>query len=601
MSKRLLPVLLALCATAAIATQAMAAEAENPLQPLDASSPRATIESFLEQARVVEEAALTYRSNRSRETQQAYLDEVAKTRELSDLSEVSAASLDEVVEENFAALADILMRVPLPEQGSIPDADMVAADELSQWTLPGTEITLRRLEEGDRAGSWVFSPRTVANLPSWRDEVEGLPVLAEDATITDWRRNSDFTTGPLVPRELISSLPGFTKERVLGSPLWKSIVALLGALLIGLLTALWYRTVGRRGPAGSVRRHAFAATTPLLLLLLLFIFQELMGSQVNPSGELAEIVVLGTTVAVWIAIAWLFYEAIEIAVGWAIASRYVSNDRYDPHLLRLLSRVISFVGVVLILLVGANEIGIPALGLLAGASVLGLVVGLAAQPTLENLIGGMTLFADKPFVVGDFVRFGEDDGTVEEIGPRSTRIRKLEGTLLTVPNSDIVQARIANMTKRNNALFLHTIGVRYETSLEQIEWLVGRIREGLRDHPRVERDENLPRVRLAAFGASSIDIEARAYVETTSVHEFMAVQAELLAMIMGAVEAAGTSMAFPSTTAYLTRDGGIEGPAALADGKDREPAAPPAARSETAWAADDGDGRDRNEDGSETA
>ncbi len=482
---------------------------------------------------------------------------------------------------------------------------MVAADELSQWTLPGTEITLKRLEEGDRAGSWVFSPRTVANLPGWREEVEGLPVLAEDASITDWRRNSDFTTGPLVPRELISSLPEFTKERVLGSPLWKSIVALLGALLIGLLTALWYRTVGRRGPAGSIRRHIRGATTPVLLLLLLLVFQELMGSQVNPSGELAEIVALGTTVAVWIAIAWLFYEAIEIAVGWAIASRYVSDDRYDPHLLRLLSRVISVVGVVLILLVGANEIGIPALGLLAGASVLGLVVGLAAQPTLENLIGGMTLFADKPFVVGDFVRFGEDDGTVEEIGPRSTRIRKLDGTQLTVPNSDIVQARIANMTKRNNALFLHTIGVRYETTLEQIERLVERIRDGLREHPQVERDENLPRVRLAAFGASSIDIEARAYVDTTSVHEFMAVQADLLAMIMREVEAAGTGMAFPSTTAYLTRDGGIQGPAALADGKDRGPAAPPAepevARSETVWTVDDGDGRDGDEDDSEPA
>lgn len=582
MPRRLMVLLVALFAAAGIATPALAAEGENPLEPLDASSPRATIESFVEQAGVVEEAALAYRGNRSWETQRAYLDEVAKTRELSDLSEVSAASLDEVVEENFAALADILMRIPLPAQGSIPDADMVAADELSQWTLPGTEITLKRLEEGDRAGSWVFSPRTVANLPGWRDEVESLPVLAEDASITDWRRNSDFTTGPLVPRELIGSLPGFTKERVLGSPLWKSIVALLGALFIGLLTTLWYRTIGKRGPAGSIRRQAFTATTPLLLLLLLFAFQELMGSQVNPSGELAEIVVLGTTIAMWIAIAWLFYEAVEIAVGWAIASRYVSDDRYDPHLLRLLSRVISVVGVVLILLVGANEIGIPALGLLAGASVLGLVVGLAAQPTLENLIGGMTLFADKPFVVGDYVRFGEDDGTVEEIGPRSTRIRKLDGTQLTVPNSDIVQARIANMTKRNNALFLHTIGVRYETTLEQIERLVERIRDGLREHPRVERDENLPRVRLAAFGASSIDIEARAYVDTTSVHEFMAVQAELLAMILREVEAAGTGMAFPSTTAYLTRDGGIEGPAALADGRDREPTAPPAARSETA-------------------
>jgi MscS family membrane protein len=556
-------VLLAILATVGMVAQAAAAEPENPLEPLDASSPRATIQAFVDQTAVTEEAALAYRSDRSLAAQRAYFDEVNKTRELFDLSEVPAASREEIVEENFLALADILLRIPSPDPESIPDADTVEADELTQWTLPGTEITLRPVEEGDRAGSWVFTPRTVASLPGWRDEVEGLPVLVEDRAIIDWRRNSDFTTGPLIPVALIDALPGFTKDRLLGSPLWKSIAALLGALLVVLLVVLWYRTIGRRGTQATARRFAFAATTPLFLFVLLYIYQEFMGSQVNPTGPLAEVVVLGTTITFWFAVAWLFYELVNLMTEWAIATPRIPDKKYDPHLLRLVARVISIVGFGLILLVGANEIGIPALGLLAGASVLGLVVGLAAQPTLENLIGGMTLFADKPFVVGDYVRFGEDDGTVEEIGPRSTRIRKLDGTQLTVPNSDIVQARIANATKRANALFLHTIGVRYETTLEQIEWLVGRIREGLREHPKVEEDDNMPRVLLAGFGASSIDIEARAYVDTRSVHEFMAVQAELLAMIMRSVEEAGTGMAFPSTTAYLTRDDGIEGPALL--------------------------------------
>jgi MscS family membrane protein len=557
--------LLAAIATIVVSAPLAAAEGEteNPLEPLDASSPRATLQSFVEQAAVSEEAALAYRSNRSLGAQRAYFDEVNKTRELFDLSEVPAASQDEIVEENFLALADILLRVPLPDPESIPDAEMAAADELTQWTLPGTEITLRPLEEGDRAGSWIFSSRTVAGLPGWREEVEGLPVLIEDRAITDWRRNSDFSTGPLIPAVLIDALPGIAKERVLGSPLWKSIAALLGFLLLALLAFLWYRWIGRRGGPSPVRRYAFGLTTPLFLFVLLGIYEWFMGSQVNPSGQLAEVVVLGTTITFWFAVAWLFYELVNLVNEWAIATPRIPDKKYDPHLLRLVARVISIVGFGLIMLVGANEIGIPALGLLAGASVLGLVVGLAAQPTLENLIGGMTLFADKPFVVGDYVRFGEDDGTVEEIGPRSTRIRKLDGTQLTVPNSDIVRARIANTTKRDNALFLHTIGVRYETTLEQIEWLVGRIREGLREHPKVEADENMPRVLLAGFGASSIDIEARAYVDTTSVHEFMAVQAELLAMIMRVVEAAGTSMAFPSTTAYLTRDQGIPGPEAL--------------------------------------
>ena len=577
MSNRLLMLLLAAIAAALVATPLAAAESEseNPLEPLDSSSPRATLQSFVEQAGITEEAALVYRTDRSLAAQQAYFDEVNQTRELFDLTEVPAASQDEVVEENFVSLADILLRIPLPDAESMPDAEMVAAEELTRWTLPGTEITLAMLEEGDRAGNWVFTPRTVAHLPDWRDEVEGLPVQVEDRAITDWRRNTDISTGPLIPAALIDALPGFAGDRFFGSPLWKSVVAVLGGLLVALLVLLWHRWIGRRGPKGSVQHHVFGATTPLFLFVLLSIYGLFMSSQVNPSGQLAEAVVLGTTITFWLAVAWLYYGLVNLLSEWLISTPRVPDKKYDPHLLRLVARVISIVGSVFIILIGANEVGIPALGLLAGASVLGLVVGLAAQPTLENLIGGMTLFADKPFVVGDYVRFGEDDGTVEEIGPRSTRIRKLDGTQLTVPNSDIVQARIANTTKRDNALFLHVIGVRYETTMEQIEWLVGRIREGLREHPKVEEDENMPRVLLAGFGASSIDIEARAYVNTTSVHEFMAVQAELLAMIMRAVEVAGTSMAFPSTTAYLTRDGGIPGPTALEEHRAAAPTTDP--------------------------
>ncbi len=595
MSKGLKAVLLTMLTFVAMAAGASAADGENanPLEPLDASSPRAAFLSFIEQTGDIEDAVLEYRVNRSLQTQGEYLSQVAKTRQLSDLSEVPAASQDKVIEGNFAALADILMRIPLPDPEAIPDEDQAAADELTQWTLPGTEITFRPLEEGDRAGSWVLSPRTVEGLAGWRQEVEGLPVLVEDAAITDWQRTIDFTTGPLIPPDLISSLPDIAQDRVLGSPLWKALVALLGAMLIVLIGAVWFRYIGRRGPKDSIRRHVFGLTTPLVVLLLMNSYERFMASQVNYSGELAELVVLGTTIAFWLTVAWLFKELVELVVEWVIATPFISGERYDAHLLRLISKVISAVGVLIIVLIGAEQIGIPALGLLATASVGGLVVGLAAQSTIENLIGGMTLFADKPFEVGDFVGFGEDNGTVEEIGPRSTRIRKLNGTQLTVPNSDIVQARISNFTQRNNALFLHTIGVRYETTLEQIERLVARIGEGLRAHPKVEKDDDMPRVRLAAFGASSIDIETRAYVETTSVHEFMAVQEELLSMIMREVGAAGTGMAFPSTTAYLTRDDGIEGPAALA-AQPAEPVQAPSAQPESQhpgpdWEEDDAD------------
>ena len=141
MPKRLIMVLIATIATLALASQVVASEAEteNPLEPLDVSSPRAAIEAFVEQAGIVEERALDYRANRSGRSQDAFFEAVARTGELSDLTEVAAAAQSQVVLGNFAALADILMRIPLPDPDTIPDADQVAADELAQWTLPGTE------------------------------------------------------------------------------------------------------------------------------------------------------------------------------------------------------------------------------------------------------------------------------------------------------------------------------------------------------------------------------------------------------------------------------------------------------------------------------
>ena len=140
MSRSLMAALLAMLAALALAAPLSAAEeeTENPLEPLDTSSPQATLMSFIEQAALVEDASLEYRSNRSGEAQRAFFEAIAKTGEISDLSKVPDASVEAIVESNFAALADILLRVPLPDPEEIPDADQVAADELAQWTLPGT-------------------------------------------------------------------------------------------------------------------------------------------------------------------------------------------------------------------------------------------------------------------------------------------------------------------------------------------------------------------------------------------------------------------------------------------------------------------------------
>jgi MscS family membrane protein len=184
-----------------------------------------------------------------------------------------------------------------------------------------------------------------------------------------------------------------------------------------------------------------------------------------------------------------------------------------------------------------------------------LALALAAQPTIENLIGGLTLFADKPIRVGELCRYGSDEGTVEAIGIRSTRIRGRDRTLTTIPNGTLSKMPIVNFALRDQMLIRSVIGVRCETSPEQLRYLLVKIRDMLLGHPRIHPDS--VRARFVSFGASSLDIEIFAYVTTTDQAEFLGIREDVFLRVMDIVEQSGTGFAFPSQTLYFARDGGL--------------------------------------------
>ena len=204
----------------------------------------------------------------------------------------------------------------------------------------------------------------------------------------------------------------------------------------------------------------------------------------------------------------------------------------------------------------AGELGLSITPIIAGLGVGGLAVALAIRPTLENIIGGFVLFADKPVRVGEFCTFGDKMGTVEEIGLRSTRLRGLDRTVITVPNADFAQMQIVNFTRRDMNLYKCTIGLRYETTPDQLRYVAAKIRKLLIQHEKVLPDP--ARVRIAEFDASSIDLEVFAFVNCADWNEFMAVKEDLNLRIMEIVRDSGTGFAFPSQTLYLGRDSGVD-------------------------------------------
>ena len=534
----------------------------HPLEPLEMSSPRAAIRSFIEGGFEAERLYLDYKEDKTLDGAKALFAAMRRLDNAFDLTATPPALQREVGSESSVFLIDILLRLPRIDPAEIPGGDVASSDLPASWTVPNTEITLVRIEDGPRAGEYLFSADTVARLAEFHERIISYPVIW-DSQFDNWGEELMAWTGPLFPERRLESLPGSLTRPVLGTLVWK--IALTGALWvgIGIVVMGWAGFLRRfdRNPysVGALLRRT---TLPLLLICLVWSAHRFAIYQTGLTGMFSEIELIATTIVTYVALAWAVLLALFLIVEMVIASPAIPEDSYDAHLLRLVARVGGVFAAAAVLLYGGSQIGIPALGLLAGVGFGGIALALAGQHIVEDLIGGFSIFLDRPFRVGDFIGYGTGMGTVEGIGPRSARLRGLDGTLSTVPNTDLSKAHVTNFSVRKKCLFLQNIGLRYETSRAQIEWILARIRTHLVEHPLVEQGGGLPRVRLMGFGASSIDIEVRAYVLTSDFGYFLELQEALLLDIQDIIEEGGSSFAFPSQTIYIGRDSGLDPDAA---------------------------------------
>lgn len=535
------------------------AEVENPLAPLDTSSPSATFQSFVSEAAKIERDYADYVADKTAAKVRALIHESDRIRRLMDLSAVPPATRDKVGGAAAGYLIDILARLPEVPAADIPGAPGRDWGKLpAKWAIPGTEIYIVRIDDGPRSGEYLFSSESIGRLPQFYSLIIGQPPLRPTA-FNSWHEEVAHLTGPIFSDRMIRSLPAPLHKIVLGTPVWKVALTLLLALAAFLVTFGWGVVVKRATRSvGHLVKLCLWLTQPLLLAGLVYLVDWFVRTEVNLSGEFASAEAVFAVVVLFLAAGWAAWIACFLVAEAIIASPRISDNSFDAHLLRLLARLGGFFAAGGILVYGANDIGIPALGLIAGLGVGGVALALASQSTVENLFGGFSIFADRPFRVGDLIRYDDSSGWVEGIGARSSRIRALDGTLATVPNGDLAKIHITNFSRRNKCLFLHTLGLRYETSPAQFEWLLDALRRLLIAHPTVEKARGLPRVVLTGFGASSIDIELRAYVLTSDYGTFLKIQEDLILEVMRTVEAAGTGFAFPSQTAYLARDDGID-------------------------------------------
>ena len=219
-------------------------------------------------------------------------------------------------------------------------------------------------------------------------------------------------------------------------------------------------------------------------------------------------------------------------------------------LVALIGRVSKVLVIVIAGIGFLSGIGLPVASLLAGLGIGGIALAFGAQKTVENLFGAVAIGVDRPFREGDFIKV-EDNvmGTVEEVGLRSTRIRTLDRTHVSLPNGRLSEMRIETYAVRDRIRLATVLNLVYETTAAQMRQVLAGWEDVLRKHPAIWPDEIT--VRFMQFGPSSLDIEVMAWFVTTDFMAFRAMRQDVLLGFMDVVEAAGTAFAFPTRTIHM--------------------------------------------------
>jgi len=279
-----------------------------------------------------------------------------------------------------------------------------------------------------------------------------------------------------------------------------------------------------------------------------------MDQQLHLAGTVFE--VLDTAIVVL----YVFVGAVAILnLGAAIASSLIASprvdkDSIDANLISVGARAVAWLCAILLLAKGASQLGVPLAAVVTSLGVGGLAFAMAARPTLENLIAGVTLYLDKPVRVGEFCQYNDVLGTVERIGLRSTRIRRWGGNVLSIPNAQFAELQLDNYNDAKYIWIRQRLRLRYETSPDQLKFILAKLREMLFSHPKIL----LPRVRLIGFYEDALKVEILAYSDTGVWAEWHAIREDVFLRVLQIVEASGTRLALPSQTTYFARDDGVD-------------------------------------------
>ena len=403
--------------------------------------------------------------------------------------------------------------------------DRIATVKTKEGTV---DILMQRVPRGDGKFIWKVSNATVARIPELYDEF-GYGVIGE---------------------KLSQIFPSYV---IGGFEIWQLVMlaslVFIGYVIAFVTTFVLVKIIQRNRHFNQQRLQKFIIGPLRFLIVVIFI--RATFDAIAPS--IVARAIFGAKTFLIIAVLWVMLGVIDF-IMYRLASRMKKNGQNDAIvLLKPISTTIKIVIVILAVISWMDNLGFQVTALIAGLGVGGIAVALAAQKSLENLIGSIIIYTSQPVRVGDFCKFGTTLGTVEEIGLRATQLRTLARSVVHVPNALFASGEIENLTQRDKILYRTRLRLSYSDSPEQVKSVLQKIREMIDEDEFI--DEENSRVRFLEFGEYAQELELYVYIKTKDFAEYLEYRENINLKINDIVETVGVKLVIPTRNISLQQSG----------------------------------------------
>jgi MscS family membrane protein len=456
-----------------------------------------------------------------------------------DLSNLSPATRHEEGVQLAIYLKEIIDRTAVLDLSRLPDTA-----EKPTWKSRSGNFVIHQKQGGDQDGEYLITAESLSRLPDLFEQVKNHPYVKGGGKGAGYQ-------APWIDRHI----PPWAFAKFWGIAYWQWIglvIVLLLGLSFRLLTRWLFGLSLHLARNTSVKWHSVlieALTSPLALVVASF-FWLLAVYALRFRGDVLVFFTYFVKILLCISLIWTLYRLTHVLHLFLVDYSKREDNRLDEQLVNLITRTLKIIVVVIGVLVAAQNLGVQVFSVLAGLGIGGLAVAMAAKDTLANFFGSIMIMIDRPFRVGHYIKVKDQEGTVEEIGFRSTKIRTPQNSLVSVPSGEIALAPVDNLGLRQFRRVRTTLGITYDTTPEQMVQFIDGIKSIISGNPKCTPNYL---VTFTEFNSSSLDVLVNFFLDVPDLTNEAAEKQQIFLAIMKLARQVGVSFAFPSQSLYIEK------------------------------------------------